>query len=52
MKSSGKHLMLMIQIFLFSVRNLGFAAIPGAEEDFHAELDVALKYAKALKCKK
>lgn len=35
-----------------SIRNLGFAAIPGAEDDFKTEFHLALDYAKALKCKK
>jgi hydroxypyruvate isomerase len=29
---------------------LGFASIPGAEEKFNDSLNLAVKYAKALKC--
>ena len=31
---------------------LGFAAIPGKEEDFKKSINLTIKYAKALKCKK
>lgn len=29
---------------------LGFAAIPGAEQKFNDSINLAIKYAKALKC--
>lgn len=32
--------------------DLGLGAIPGREVDFRLGLDLALKYAKALKCKR
>ncbi|XP_075233120.1 hydroxypyruvate isomerase-like protein Gip [Lycorma delicatula] len=45
-----------IMINVFSGDNkkgeFGFAAIPGKEEEFKKSIDLSIKYAKALKCKK
>ncbi|XP_039258450.2 putative hydroxypyruvate isomerase [Styela clava] len=48
-ESAGVELILMNT---GSIQSLGSAAVPGSEEDFKQELDLAIQYAKALKCKR